>query len=146
MSDTITDKLAEKIFEISRSLKGSMSLKTSLVHLSILQIQTLDFLSKNEFVQMSEIADYFHIETPSATVLLNKLHDLELVHRQADPKDRRLVRIGLTDEGKLLLKEATKERNNKIEKMLSLLSDEDKKELLRILNIIETGIGPKNEN
>ena len=140
MNTNIADKIAEKIFEISRILKGSMAFKGSLIHLSILQIQTLDFLSKNEYVQMSEIAEYFHIETPSATVLLNKLHDLGLVQRQADPNDRRLVRIALTDEGKLLLKEATKERNNKIEKMLSLLSGDDKTELLRILTIIHSGI------
>lgn len=146
MHNNITDKLAEKIFAISRVIKGSMSYKSSLVQLSVLQIQALDFLGKNEHAQMNEIAEYFHIETPSATVLLNKLHDLGLVQRQADLKDRRLVRIVLTSEGKQLHKEATKERNHKIEKILSYLSDGDKNELLRILNTIQEGITNTHEN
>lgn len=128
-------KLVETLFEISRFMKQEMSYTTSLTHLSVLQIQTLVFLSQNKKVPMSDIAEYFHIELPSATSLLNKLYDQKLVERFTDELDRRLVRIALTSEGKRLLKQAMGERKKKLEKMLSYLSE---KERFDLLNILET--------
>jgi DNA-binding MarR family transcriptional regulator len=136
MNKNISEELSEKVFAISRIIKGSMIYKSALYHLSLLQIQALEFLSRNEHAQMSEIADYLRIELSSATSLLNKLYELRLVERQNDPNDRRLVRIILTEEGKRLIKEASRERNEKVERILSFLPDTDKNELLRILKII----------
>ena len=99
------NELVEMIFTVSRLMKNEMSFTTNVIHLSILQIQTLFFLNhhKHEHISMSEIASYFSIELPSATSLLNKLYDLHLVERHADPQDRRLVLISLTDDGKKFL-------------------------------------------
>ncbi len=136
MAKDITADISETIFTIVRLLKRQMTFKSDFFQLSVLQIQALCFLKQKENAQMSEIAEYFRIELPSATSLLNKLHQMELVERQADPKDRRLVRINLTDQGKSLLKQVMDERSKKVAKMLSYLSGEDKKQLFRILRTL----------
>ena len=135
MEEDSTNKLVETMFEISRFMKAEMSYTDNLTHLSILQIQTLIFLSQKKNGTMGDIAGYFHIEMPSATSLLNKLYDQKLVERHVDLEDRRLVRISLTVEGKVLLRQAMQNRRKKLEKILSFLS---KKERLDLLGILET--------
>ena len=87
---------------------------------------------------MSEIAGYFRIELPSATSLINKLCDQKLVTRHADPDDRRLVLITLTEEGQKLVIQAMHQRRIKLEKMLSYLSEREKSDLLSIIRTLGT--------
>ena len=126
-------QLIEVIFNLSRLMKDQMASHSELATLSFLQIQTLVFVAKNKAVSMSDIAQNFNIELPSATSLIQKLVKAELLERKTDPKDRRIVKILLTKEGKTLLKTIMKHRKKKIQQHLSLLSDTEKKQLLKIL-------------
>lgn len=133
-------EIVEMMFKVSRLMKNEMSYTNNLVHLSILQIQALCFLNHNKKVSMSDIAGYFRIELSSATSLLNKLYDQKLVERHEDAKDRRLVLITLTSDGKKLLERAMSQRKKKIEKILSYLSVKEKNELLLILKTLDNKI------
>ena len=86
---------------------------------------------------MGDIAEYFCIELPSATSLLNKLCDQKLVERYEDQEDRRMVMISLTDGGKTLVKQAMRERRKKLEMILSYLSKKERLELLTILKMLQ---------
>lgn len=143
-----TVELVEMMFAVSRLMKDEMSFTNNLVHLSILQIQTLIFIKQNNTKQvtMTDIADYFHIELPSATSLVTKLCDQKLVERQADKKDRRLVIIILTKEGKTLLEQAMVERRKKLEKILSYLSLKEKLDLMNIFIRLSGRLKSKNES
>jgi len=129
-------QLIETMFKLSRLMKGSMKFCSDFQELTFLQMQALIFIKKAKNIQMSEIATHFQIEMPTATSLINKLNTMKLVKRQADPKDRRLVRIILTEQGKQLLEKALEERTKKINHLLSYLSKNDTLELLRILQIL----------
>jgi DNA-binding MarR family transcriptional regulator len=135
-----TIELVEMLFKVSRQMKDKMSFTNNLVHLSILQIQTLIFLNQNKDkqVSMTDIAEYFHIELPSATSLLNILYDQKLVERHTDENDRRLVLIVLTAEGKKLVEQAMHDRRIKLEKTLSYLSGKEKLELLKIFKTLNS--------
>jgi len=129
-------ELVEMMFKVSRLIKEEMSYANDIVHLSILQIQTLIYIDKNKRVSMSDIAGQFHIELSSATSLINKLYDQKLVERYQDNEDRRLVRISLTIAGKALLKEAMQQRRKKLERTLSYLSDKEREDLFSILGTL----------
>ena len=135
-SNQLNTTLVEEIFKFSRFMKGQMSCDSALMNLSMLQLQVLVFLKRNEPVQMSEIAKYFAIELPSATSLINKVTKMGLVERKADKHDRRLVLISLTKDGNALLQKAMEEKGKKITETLSYLSEKDKKELLRIMQLV----------
>jgi DNA-binding MarR family transcriptional regulator len=113
-------------------MKETMSFSSDFANLSLLQIQALIFIKRNERVQMSEIAQNFTIELPSATSLVNKLCILKLVERKSDESDRRLVRIVLTRKGEEMLEKVMNERSKNIRKNISILSEDDRKDLLRI--------------
>jgi DNA-binding MarR family transcriptional regulator len=87
---------------------------------------------------MTDIADFFHIELPSATSLVTKLCDQKLAERRTGLEDRRLVIITLTIKGKTLLERAMRERKKKLEKILSHLSGKEKSELLAILKTLNS--------
>ena len=133
MADTLVTKFIEVMFKCSRLFRERMHYSSKIAHLSFLQIQTLAYLKMHHNAQMTEIAENFHIELPSATSLLNKLVSLQLVKRQQDEKDRRLVRIVLTEEGSNMLAEAKKEKESHIAQLLSYLSAEEQHELLRLM-------------
>jgi DNA-binding MarR family transcriptional regulator len=133
MSDTLAQQFIEVMFKTSRLFRERMNYSTQIANLSFLQIQTLTYLKLRQNAQMSEIAEHFHIELPSATSLLNKLVALQLVERQSDKKDRRLVRIILTEEGNAILTLAKKEKEANVKQMLSYLTNEEQKELLRLI-------------
>ena len=136
MTEVNTFELVDLMFKIFRLMKEEMSFTKNLTHLSILQIQTLIFLKHNKKNSMTDIAEYFRIELPSATSLLNKLCDQKLVKRYEDENDRRLVMITLTDEGKALLKQVMCQRRKKIEKVLSYLSKKERSDLANILKTL----------
>jgi len=137
MKDDNIIELADTMFQVFRLMKEKMSYTDKLTHLSILQIQTLIFLHNTKNVSMGDIAEYFCIELPSATSLLNKLCDQKLVERYEDQEDRRMVMISLTDGGKTLVKQAMRERRKKLEMILSYLSKKEQLDLLTILKMLQ---------
>jgi len=143
MTSTTAKKFIEVMFKNSRMLREEMRYSSNIAHLSMLQIHTLSFLKQKKNAQMSEIAENFHIELPSATSLLNKLVALQLVERQADEKDRRMVRIALTEAGQDILKKAMEEKLIHIEHMLSYLTESEQHELLRLLEKLNERIEQK---
>lgn len=135
---TDVTELVETMFRLARLIKDEMSYTHNVTHLSMLQIQTLIYIHKHTNASMSDIAQQFHIELPSATSLLNKLCEQHLVKRFEDEKDRRLVRVALTDEGKKLLEEAMRERRKKLEQIMSNLSKREQSQLLSIIHTLQT--------
>ena len=140
-----SSKLVEEIFNLSRLFKESMSFNKDACHLTMGQVQGLIFIKHSKKVQMRDIASKFNIELPSATSLVDNLVKENLVLRSNDPQDRRAVLISLSAKGKKLLTDAIKEREKKVEKMLSFLSEKDKKDLLRITRKMGTQL-TENKN
>jgi len=137
---TINDQLTENIFNLSRTMRGEMTFNSEVFHLTVVQIQTLVFIKKKGSVSMSDVASQFKITLPTATVMSDKLVNFDLIQRQQGASDRRVVNISLTEKGENLLKEAMKQRHQKTNKLLSYLSVEDRKQLLRILKNLSANI------
>ena len=93
---------------------------------------------------MSEVANKFKISLPTTTSLSDKLVKSNLVERLHVANDRRVVKLKLTEEGIKLLTEAMKQRRLKANKLLSYLTQEEKKSLLNIMINLSNNI-QKNE-
>jgi MarR family transcriptional regulator, organic hydroperoxide resistance regulator len=64
------------------------------------QARVLDFLLDTDTVTVSELARRLRIAQPSATTMLQRMHDAGLVHRSQSADDARVVVVGLTAEGR----------------------------------------------
>jgi DNA-binding MarR family transcriptional regulator len=142
MADEINNQILEAIFNLGREFKGSMSDNSEHSHLTMLQCQALECIKKNVGTHMGDIASHFSTTMPTATALVDKLITAKLVKRENDAKDRRIVKISLTKPGEKLLLETKKHRADKMKKLLSYLSEQDKLDLLRILKTL----AQKSEN
>ena len=136
MKDGLNNQIVETMFMVFRSLKETMSFSSKNMHITIVQLETLVFLGENKDVQMKDLADYFSITMPTATSLIDKLIAVNLAERKNYIKDRRIVKITITNFGKKILDLAMKQRASKVNKILSDLSKDDKKEFLRLLSTI----------
>jgi DNA-binding MarR family transcriptional regulator len=136
MASEINDQILETMFRLVRNFKISMhdNLKDS--HLTMLQTEALMCVRKHKNLHMSDIANHFATSMPTATALIDKLIGTKHVKRENDPTDRRVVKICLTKSGEKLLDEAMKKKSEKMNKLLSYLSEKDKLDLLRILSVL----------
>jgi DNA-binding MarR family transcriptional regulator len=132
---SIQDELVSLIFKLGRLMRQTPS-NGDKYNFSFLQVKVLSFIDSNSKPTMKEIADNFCITCPSATAVIDRLVELENIRRVSDAGDRRIVRLALTDKGKTTLERGIKELSNRIEKLLSNLTAEEKKELETILNKI----------
>ncbi len=74
--------------------------------LSVPQLRAMIFLSRNRGASLSDVAEYVGLTRPSASKLIEVLVARGLVSREGCMVDRRRIRLGVTNEGKVTLEAA----------------------------------------
>ena len=85
---------------------------------------TLIFL-QNQDLTMSELGKKLYRSKPNMTAIIDKLIAEKLVIRFPDENDRRIIRIGLTEEGKNFIKAKKCEMKEALKLNLASLKDND---------------------
>ena len=85
---------------------------------------------------MKNIADFLSITPPSATSIINRLIKLNLLKRQNNPKDRRIIKIVVTSKGKKVLENEMKKVSRHLKEIFSQLNQKEQKQLVKILTKI----------
>lgn len=80
--------------------------------------------------KMSDLARQICVTMSGATAIIDKMVKQGLVTRQFDPGDRRVVLIALSDDGRSVIKDATRVQERVFEDILDRLSPEKRVELL----------------
>ncbi len=81
-----------------------------------------------------EIARRLGLATPTVTKATTRMEAAGLVTRKPHPTDARLVRIHLTDRGRVLEKTLDQEMQRLSERALGTLSSEEREQLIRFLD------------
>ena len=98
------------------------------------QPKILDFLSINDGCIQREIANNCNIEAATVTSILSIMEKAELIYRNQDPKDKRVLKVFLTDKGRLAQKEVEKIFNLIDMECFEGFSEEEKDQTIKILN------------
>jgi DNA-binding MarR family transcriptional regulator len=96
------------------------------------------FIEDTQSYTISELSNLVHLPLPNITSIINRLAKKGIVKRRQDSKDRRIVRVFLTDKGKKMRFEFMKKRVREVENSLGMLSEKDQKALF---NALETATG-----
>lgn len=84
-------------------------------------------------ITQRELTERLGIQPGSASEVIGKLEGAGCLRRTPSETDRRTADVELTDAGKSIASEAREQRNRRHEEMFSCLSEEEKKELLSLL-------------
>lgn len=105
----------------------------------------LSTLAVSDGTNQLELVRLTHLRPPTVSVILRRMEEEGLVARQADPDDRRSVRVYLTDKGRNLDKENI-ERIKALDRIaLSGVSEGEIETLMALLPKIRDNLLPQNE-
>ncbi len=133
MAKSNVDHLVSLIFATKRLIMENIKDSEKIDPFSFLRLEVLRFIKEKVNPTMKDIANYLCITPPSATSLINALVKKGLVRRVRDKKDRRMIRLEVTDKGEKHLKKEFERITRKIKKIYTRLSDKEIKELIKIL-------------
>lgn len=92
--------------------------------LTMPQLKVLLLLARSGSAPVSWLAARMSVSPPNITGILDRLEERGLVRRTNDPRDRRVVRIVLTDEGQQLLRDLTMSGASQFHEVMAALPDE----------------------
>ncbi|MCM3627114.1 MarR family transcriptional regulator [Paenibacillus glycanilyticus] len=101
---------------------------------------------EEEGIKVSDLSKFLRVTSPTVTQLLNRLEEMGLVVRKEDPKDRRAVRVFLTEEGDLTAKKALKGFLDRMNGLIDYLGEDDTEQLIRLLKKTTTYFEQMNLN
>jgi DNA-binding MarR family transcriptional regulator len=87
-------------------------------------------------IKASELSNQLNITPAGVTHLINPLEEGGYIERLQDPKDRRVVLIGLTDKGKQFAQSLIADANQRLVGLAEHLGEEDSKTFVRLMSAI----------
>lgn len=94
--------------------------------------------SLDEGLKVSELSRFLGLMPPTVTQLINSLEAKDMVLRVADPSDRRVVRIKLTEQGKVITRKAKHHMDASLNKLAEYLGEEECNHLADLLLKVHT--------
>ena len=138
MSDIRADaqKLEIYLSTIMRGLNRKVE-DDPLMDLPMAQFRLLRALGRG-IQTPSELAPYLSTSVSAVTQIANRLEAAELIEREEDPNDRRVLRLVLSPKGATLVKRRGDLRVEGAECLLSALSVEDRETVMRGISLLES--------
>lgn len=143
MQKELVNKVVADLFSIPafssrivRSKFTKVTLANIEVSLTPLHFEIMRLLAEEGGLPVFEIGKRLVLAKAHMTQLVDKLVEKEMIIREADPSDRRVTRISLTNTGKQSLDSLHNSVGEALEKALSSLSENDLKDLSTSLDKI----------
>ena len=131
LAANINDKLIMNLRDVSHTMRSLYEGRGS-------QKRILIILHEVGRITQRALTERLGIQPGSASEVIAKLESAELIARTPSESDRRTADIQLTDKGKELASQAVNQRRRRHEEMFSCLSEDEKTELLTLLEKINT--------
>jgi DNA-binding MarR family transcriptional regulator len=132
MENSIIDGIIENLFHVLPLIHKKLlkiDLEGAKKDISRLHFAIMGMLDEFGTLPVSEIGKRLLIPKPQMTHLIDQLISLAIAERQPDTRDRRIIKIALTDKGKITLEECKGLMRSDIRQKLSCLKDEELAEL-----------------
>ena len=95
---------------------------------------------KNIEANQVDVEKEFNLKNPTVTGLINRLEEKGYIKRVRSDKDKRYNKLELTESGREILNKGKRKAQENEEKLLKILTDDEIKELKRILTKIVNNI------
>ncbi len=122
----------------SKLMRGAADQAMSRHGVRVGQNLVLEALWDRDALTPGELAERIHISTPTAVKSAQRMEASGLLTRRRDDKDRRLIRLYLTDRARSIRAAIETERNELERRATATLTDAERRTLIRILKKIIT--------
>lgn len=95
---------------------------------------------KNIEANQVDIEKEFNLKNPTVTGLINRLEEKGYIKRVRSDKDKRYNKLELTESGREILNKGKRKAEENEEKLLKILTEDEMRELKRILTKIVNNI------
>lgn len=107
-------------------------------------INTLDALlqlsEKEDSVRISDVADFQHLPRPGVTRTVKEMASLGLITKKSNEKDRRVVHLEVTSEGRRLYQRYVEDYFGDLTGRLSSVSDQEVEEMIRTIHKVQEAL------
>ncbi len=131
--DTILQRIMTSYNDISKAINPKGLLK---INLTSAQIKLLTCFSNKSELTMTELSNNLAVSMPTMTAMVDRLVNSKMVERERDNRDRRVVKVKLTDAGEKILRKLTRIRRKEMEKILMNLSGEEMESYLTSIEVV----------
>lgn len=127
-------QIASELIEylIKQEQRGRI-IQRKLSEISQGEIAVLVFLLQKDGINACEISQYLEVNTSRVAAILNSLCKKGYIIRVADDKDKRKIRIYITNQGRELCIQKREETVLNLSKLLEKLGEDDALEYIRIM-------------
>jgi DNA-binding MarR family transcriptional regulator len=132
--------VAEYLPEIMRRLFGGRLIVSEAWELTVPQLRALSIVANRPGCTMGELATSLGIRINAATGVADRLVQHELLEREADPDDRRLVRLRLTESGRRAREACRRERRQRVKEALRHLSAAEQDQIATALLLLHRAL------
>ena len=123
-SKNVVSEILKLLPELGKALATSVPDKVRHQGISNAQVRAVVHLAEYGPQTMGELAQGLRITTPSTTGLINPLVGMDLVQRQRDEEDRRVVRVKLTQKAQTMAGHVLTQRRREVEQALDGMDEE----------------------
>jgi DNA-binding MarR family transcriptional regulator len=134
-------EIAELLPAIMRGLHGDRPVPTGLRDLTLVQMRALGTIGEADPCTMGQLAGALHISLGAATGLVDRLIAHGLVQREADPRDRRVVRLRVTEGGRRAHAVRRREVRRRLARALEAMPPEQRQQLVESLTRLRDALG-----
>ncbi len=121
-------QLEDTLFNMLDQVKVLISQETwenILLNATKNEMLVLVLLYRGSFVNMSQIAEYLNVPLNTATGIVTRMEKKNMIQRERNAEDKRIVTIVLTDEGKAQIKAMISAFMHYGQKVFSVLTEEE---------------------
>lgn len=116
------------------------------IEITPMQFGLCMLLKINGKLTMGELSNAIWVSMPTLTGIIDRLVKREIVIRDKDEKDRRVVLVSLSPTGERVLEKMRQIETEHVRPIMTFLSSEDRGNFLRLWREILRGIIPNLEN
>jgi len=150
MPDLTLSEFAERIEDVMPTvMRGFAKMQTNELFkgkITLPQFFVLSHLDKHGESKMNELAKVMDVTTAAVTGIVDRLVRCGYIARSYDPKDRRVINIGLTQKGTDLVKKIGRQRKEVTSEVFSKISKVERENYLAIMLHIRDVLTEEKKN
>jgi DNA-binding MarR family transcriptional regulator len=129
ISDSLLPSLGLAFWRMKHAFEREVGLSTATWFL-------LSMLIEEDGISQGEVSHRFELDPSRITRLAQRLQDEGLLRRKRDPEDNRVVRLYITEEGRLLIEDCQERRERFESRFRREFSTEELAEFRRALGVV----------